>query len=285
MARKLFCEINPLTYKISAEKEIFKRRIKDLCKNLFSNIKLAKTKSNEMLPVLIKTHKSLIRRKFNNVNMHLQENKAKSLSIAAPKITGILIKPKETFSFWTLVGRTSKKKGYLEGVVISNGKPSSGIGGGMCQFTNLLHWMILHTDLEITEHHHHNGLDLFPDFKRQIPFGAGTSIVHNYLDYRAKNNTDKTYQIIVYTTDEYLCGEIRCTEPLDVKIHIREEEAYFYELDGEMIRHNKIYKKVIDKSTGNTVYDKLLLENNAKVMYDKEFINKAMIKPQSEMLN
>lgn len=271
--RKLFCEISPLTYNISMEKERLKRHIK----NLISNVKLAKTRSKEPLPILVKKHKSLIRRKLNNVDIHLQENKAKSLSIAAPKVTNVLIKPGETFSFWKLVGRTSKRKGYLEGVTISNGKPDSGVGGGMCQFTNLLHWMILHTDLEIVEHHHHNELDLFPDFKRQIPFGTGTSIVYNYLDYRVKNNTDRIYQIIVYTTEEYLCGEIRCNKPLEIKIHIREEEAYFYEQDNEIIRHNKIYRKVVNKLTGNTIDDKLLLENNAKVVYDRELINKDLI--------
>ena len=267
--RKLFCEISPLTYRISTEKEIIKRRIV----NSFANIKFAKTKSGELLPVVIKKHKSLMRRKLNNTDMQLQENKAINLSIAVPQVNTILIRPNETFSFWKLVGRTSKRKGYLDGVTIANGNPTPGIGGGMCQFTNLLHWMILHTDLDIIEHHHHNMLDLFPDFQRQIPFGTGTSIVYNYLDYRAKNNTNKTYQIIIYTTDEHLCGEIRCNESLPIKIHVREEDAYFYEQDGEMIRHNKIYRKVINKRTGNVVEDVLLLENNSKVMYDTQFIN------------
>jgi len=274
MARKLFCEISPLTYAISMEKERLKRHIA----NLFAGVRLAKRKSAERLPALIKKHNSLIRRKFNNVDVHLQENKAKSLGIAAPRVTDLLIRPGETFSFWKLVGRPTRRKGYLDGVTIANGQPVAGLGGGMCQFTNLLHWMILHTELDIAEHHHHNGLDLFPDFKRQIPFGTGTSIVYNYLDYRAKNNSVRTYQLIVYVTDEYLCGEIRCDEALPVKIHIREEDAFFYEQDGDMRRHNKIYRRVVDKVTGNTISDTLLLENDAKVMYDRSFIDESMIK-------
>lgn len=274
MGRRLFCEISPVTYRISQEKEIFKRKLKDLLKRG----KIAKVKSEEKLPFIIKEHKSLIRRKLNNVDLILQENKAKSLAISAPLVNGILIKPGKTFSFWSLVGRCSKKKGYLEGVTISNGKPVKGIGGGMCQFTNLIHWMILHTNLDIIEHHHHNGLDLFPDFNRQIPFGTGTSIVYNYLDYRVKNNTNITYQLIVYVTDEYLCGEIRASNPLDIKVHVREEDAYFFEEEGEMYRHNKIYRKVIDKRTGNTLEDKMLLENMAKTMYSKDFIDKDKIR-------
>ena len=274
MKRKLFCEISPLTYKISRVKEITKRHMK----NIVSNTKLAKTKDKEMLPVLLKKHKSLIRRKLNNVDLQLQENKAKNLSLACPKVTNILIKPGETFSFWKLVGELTEKGGYLNGVTIKNGYPNSDVGGGMCQFTNLIHWLVLHVDLDIVEHHHHNGLDLFPDYKRQIPFGTGTSIVYNYLDYRFKNNTNKTYQLITYTTNEYLCGEIRTTEPLDIKIHIREEEAYFYEQDNKYYRHNKIYRKVIDKVTGNIKEDKLILENHAKVMYDYELIDKEKLR-------
>lgn len=272
--RKLFCEISPMAYKISREKEILKRKTKDFMKGN----KFAEQKSEEKLEYLLKEHNSLIRRKLGNVNSELQNNKAKNLAISAPLISNILIKPNETFSFWHLVGRCTPKKGYLDGVTISNGLPTAGIGGGMCQFTNLIHWMVLHTDLTIVEHHHHNGLDLFPDFNRQIPFGTGTSIVYNYLDYRFKNNTDKTYQIICYTNDEHLCGEIRCNKPIDIKVHVREEDAYFFEKDGQMYRHNKIYRKVIDKRTGNTIEDKLLLENNAKTMYSKEFISEDKIK-------
>jgi len=274
MARKLFCEISPTTYRISREKEIIKRKLKDF----FYNKNLASTKSEELLPHLIRKHKSLIRRKLNNVDLQLQENKAKNLSLSAPLVNKILIRPSETFSFWKLVGRCSKKKGYLEGLTISNGLPNQGIGGGICQFTNLIHWMVLHTNLDIIEHHHHNKLDLFPDFNRQIPFGTGTSIAYNNLDYRFKNNTDITFQLITYTTDEYLCGEIRSSHALDIKAHIREEDAYFFEEEGIMYRHNKLYKKIIDKRTGKTIDDKMILENKSKIMYPREFIDKEKIK-------
>lgn len=118
MKRKLFCEISPLTYKISMEKEIFLRHIKDI----FSNNKLANNKIEDKLPIVIYKHNSLIRRKLGNVNMELQENKAKNLSLAAPKLNGIIIKSGETFSFWHLVGRCLEKEGYKEGLTIAKGK-------------------------------------------------------------------------------------------------------------------------------------------------------------------
>ena len=280
MARKLFCELGPLAYRISHQKEIVRRRLRDIAETE----RYAAAKSQDELPILIQKHKSLIRRALNNVDMTLQENKAKSLGLAAPKVSHVLIRPGEVFSFWRLVGSCSRRKGYLDGVTISNGNPTKGVGGGMCQFTNLLHWMFLHTNLDVVEHHHHNGLDLFPDFNRQIPFGTGTSIVYNYLDYRVKNNTDMTFQVIVYTTDEYLCGEIRAERPMEEKIHIREEDAHFFEEDGALYRHNKIYRRVVDKRTGNTLEDKLLLSNTAKTMYGKEFVPPEKIRPSAQAL-
>lgn len=168
-------------------------------------------------PVVVYAHKSLIRRTLGTVDQKLQENKAVNLSLAAPRVNGVLIRPGETFSFWRMVGPCTARRGYLPGLTISKGETACGVGGGMCQFTNLLHWMVLHTPLVITEHHHHDGYDLFPDFGRTIPFGTGTSILYNYLDYRFYNPTEQTFQILVHTDEIYLCGELRAEHALPYK--------------------------------------------------------------------
>jgi len=200
--------------------------------------------------------------------MDLQENKAVNLALAAPLVSNVLIYPGETFSFWKLVGKTSAKKGYKEGLQISNFEPSQGIGGGMCQFTNLIHWMVLHTPFEITEHHHHDGMDLFPDFNRQIPFGTGTSIFYNYLDYRFKNNTDITFQLIVYTTEEYLCGELRSEKELPVSYHVKAENERFVKEGEDVFRLGEVYRITNDKKTGKVLSKELIRSNHAKTMYD-----------------
>ncbi|MCL2362975.1 MAG: VanW family protein [Defluviitaleaceae bacterium] len=147
MNRRLFCEISPLTYAISVRKMRVLRHVKNL------TAKFAKTKAPS-LPTLIYKHESLIRRKLGDVDMQLQENKAVNLSLAAPKINSVIIRPGEVFSFWKLVGPCTKGKGYKEGLTISRSKASKDIGGGMCQFSNLIHWLVLHSPLEIVEHHH-----------------------------------------------------------------------------------------------------------------------------------
>ena len=267
--RKTFSEISPLTYKISA----LKCRLIRYIKNLFSIQKFAKIKSSELLPILIYEHNSLIRRQLGNVDLQLQENKAINLKLASEKITNIIIKPNETFSFWYLVGSCSEKKGYLEGMSLKKGNVSKAIGGGLCQLSNLIHWMVLHTPLEIVEHHHHDGIDLFPDYGRQVPFGTGTSVGYNYIDYRFKNTTDNTYQLIIYTTEKYLCGELRATERLSVKYHIVVENEYFTQEGKSVYRNNVIYRNCINIKTGNLLSKELIKTNHAKVMYDTSNIN------------
>lgn len=276
--RKLFCEISPLAYSLSRQKCIALRRIRDFV----SRTKFAHIQSDAVLPVLIYSHNSLIRRKLGNTEMGLQENKAVNLSLAAPKVNRIMIYPGETFSFWRLVGPDSEKRGYREGLTIANGRPSKGIGGGLCQFTNLIHWMVLHTELTIVEHHHHDGIDLFPDFKRQIPFGTGTSIVYNYLDYRFLNRTDRTYQLLVWSDGEYLRGELRADTPQSVSYHIHAEEEFFSEEDGAVYRNGLVYRDTIDKRTGSRLTSELIRRNHARVMYDTSDL---VIRPIGELNN
>lgn len=263
MSRPLFCQLSPMCYRLSVQKERFRRRLSDY----FSSQNFAQTFSEMPLATVIYRHRSLIRRRLGNVDLMLQDNKAVNLSLAAPKINGILIKPGETFSFWHLVGNCSAKRGYKEGLVIKDGQTKSGVGGGMCQFTNLLHWLILHSPLTITEHHHHDQFDLFPDYGRQVPFGVGTSIAYNYLDYRFRNDTTDTYQLLVSVDDEYLQGQLLAQRPLAVNYHIQVEDEHFTKEAEQIYRNSRIYRACIDKITGNTIHRQLIKTNHAKVLY------------------
>ena len=264
MKRKLFCEISPFTYRLSMEKEILKRHLKDYRQKT----RFAKERTETSLPALIYRHSSLIRRRLGNVNMQLQENKATNLALAVSHIDGLIIRPGETFSVWRQIGRTTKRKGYKEGLTIAKGQPSQGIGGGLCQLSNLIHWMVLHSELTITEHHHHDGLDLFPDFGRQIPFGTGTSISYNYLDYRVKNETANTYQLRLWVDGEHLHGELRAAEQQPHTFHIHAENEYFSREQGIVYRNGEVYRDTVERSTGRIINSQLIRTNHAKVMYE-----------------
>ncbi len=273
MSRKLFCDINPTCYRISLEKEIFKRHIK----NVVSKDKIAKTKSKEILPNIVKSHSSILIRKLNGVDLQLQYNKVTNIELACKKVNGLIIHPGETFSYWSTIGRPTKHKGYKDGLVIGHGKMISGVGGGLCQMGNMIHYMVLNSPLEVTELHHHSDA-LFPDERRRVPFGTGTSVSYNRVDYRFKNTTDQDVQILVWIQDGELCGELRSEREFPYRYKLVEENHHFKKENDKYYRISQVYRLVIDRKTNETIRKELILDNHSEVMYDYDLIPKDQIR-------
>lgn len=268
MGRKLFCDISPACYKISVWKCCRIREIKDF----FSREKFAAQKSSDLLPNVVKGHTSVLVRRLAGVDLRLQENKVTNIALAAAKINGIIVRPGETFSFWRTVGKTAEKQGYKEGLVIyRGGKLGSGIGGGLCQMANMVHWLVLNSPLTVTELHHHSDA-LFPDERRRVPFGTGTSVLNNYIDYRFKNTTDQTVQLVTWIEDGELCGELRSERQYPCRYKLYEENNRFVEENGKWYRLSKVWRSVIDRATGEELRRELILDNHSLVMYDPVLI-------------
>lgn len=207
------------------------------------------------------SHRTPLYRRLKDVDMWLQENKVKNLHLALIKVDGITIGPGETFSYWRTIGNPTRRKGYADGMVLHYGKFRYGPGGGLCQLSNMIFWMALHTPLTITERHRHS-YDVFPDVNRTQPFGSGATCVYNYRDLMITNNTKETYQLRLWLDDTHLNGEIRS----DIRPY-KEYEVYEknheirHEYWGGYIRHNEIWKK-----SGSS--EEFVCENNAIMMYE-----------------
>ena len=277
MGRKLFCDISPTTYKISVKKEIMLRHIK----NIISKEKIAKTHSNKELPNIVKSHSSILIRKLAGVDLRLQENKVTNIMLACNKINGIIIHPGETFSYWSTVGPARKKDGYKEGLVIGRNGMTSGYGGGLCQMANMIHWLVLNSPLEVTELHHHSDT-LFPDERRRVPFGTGTSVCYNNVDYRFKNNTDQDVQILVWCENGELCGELRSEREYPCRYKLVEENHHFKKEGDKYFRISQVYRIVIDGLTNEELYRELILDNHSAVMYDYALIPKDQIRDDKD---
>ena len=277
MGRKLFCDISPMTYKISVKKEIMLRHIK----NIISKEKIAKTHSNKELPNIVKSHSSILIRKLAGVDLRLQENKITNIMLACNKINGLIIHPGETFSYWSTVGPTGKKYGYKEGLVIGRKGMTSGYGGGLCQMANMIHWLVLNSPLEVTELHHHSDA-LFPDERRRVPFGTGTSVCYNNVDYRFKNNTDQDVQILVWCENGELCGELRSEREYPCRYKLVEENHHFKKEGDKYYRISQVYRIVIDRLTNEELYKELILDNHSAVMYDYALIPKDQIRDDND---
>ena len=273
MGRKLFCDISPTTHKISMKKEIMVRHFK----NIVSKEKIAKTHSKEELPNIVKSHSSILIRKLVGVDLKLQENKVTNIMLACQKINGIIIHPGETFSFWSTVGQAGEKQGYKEGLVIGRKGLAAGYGGGLCQMANMIHWLVLNSPLEVTELHHHSDA-LFPDERRRVPFGTGTSVCYNNIDYRFKNNTDQDVQILVWCENGELCGELRTEREYPYRYKLVEENHHFRKEGDQYFRISQVYRIVIDRLTNKEIAKELILDNHSGVLYDYSLIPKDQIR-------
>jgi vancomycin resistance protein VanW len=259
--KKLLCQRHPFLYYLSVRQKIFMRYL-----NWCAKRKKYCSAKAEDLPVCIKRHQSLLVRRLGDSSLRLQFNKIKNLEIAVPKIDGILIRPGEIFSFWKIIGLPTRRKGYVEGMQLSMGEVKEGIGGGLCQLSNLLYWMVLHTPLTITERHHH-GFDPFPDNNRTLPFGSGATVFYNYIDLQFKNETPYTFQIRVNLSERHIKGQVRCEYRLPFSRHIFEKNHAFIKIGDEYFRKNEIWRQHFDVQTGNLMQTELVAENFVKVKY------------------
>ncbi len=221
----------------------------------------------EKYPYIIFKHSTPLIRKLHGVDMQLQYNKITNLRLAAQKLNGIVIKTGETFSYWKLIGKTSYKKGYLDGMVLcSDGTFMAGVGGGLCQLSNLIYWMTLHTALTVTERYRHSH-DVFPDSNRTQPFGTGATCSYNSLDLQIYNNSSTDYQLMLYLTEEHLVGEWRSSEDSIYKYEVYEKEHSITPgMFGGYIRNNIIYRKIYDNL--GLIKDEYITENHAYMIYN-----------------
>ena len=266
--RKQFCELGPTCYKIALQKEILRRHVQDLlCRDTF-----AKQTGGEKLPVLIAEYHSYQIKTGPGIDPVLQRNKLENIRIAAAKMNGTTIHPGEVFSFWRLVGKVTKRKGYRDGRVLVETKLQAGLGGGLCNLVNTLHLLVMHSPLEVTEFHSHSDA-LAPDHDGvHVPFSAGTSISYNSVDYRFRNCTDQDIQLLLWVEGEELYGELRGEKEIPTRYTLTEEDHHFRKEGEKYFRISKIYRNTIDKATGELLKKELVLDNHSEVLFDYSLI-------------
>ncbi|WP_307861554.1 VanW family protein [Nocardioides xinjiangensis] len=219
------------------------------------------------LPVRVKQHGSLLLRELDPARRHLQHNKVTNLRLAARRLDGIVVGPGETFSFNRVVGSCTRRKGYLDGMTLADGAAGSGVGGGICQLANLVHWMVLHSPLTVVERSEHS-FDPFPDRGRVLPWGVGCSIVYNYVDLVVRNDTDRPFQLRAWVGERYLHGQLRTDERLPHSYRVEARGEQFLRRDGRVFRRNQVWRRVLDRRSGEQIGEELVRTNCALVVYE-----------------
>lgn len=273
--RRLFCEISPTTYYISLQKERLKRWVQ----NRLSNIRFADVRQADHLPVTVASHEGDMIKRGPGIDPQLQSNKADNIRLACSRIDGVVIRPGETFSFWHLVGRTSRSNGFAEGRVLVNGRLQAGVGGGLCNLANTICLVMLHSPMTIVELHHHSDA-LAPDPGGiRHPYSAGTSVNYNFIDLRFRNDTQQPVQLRTWCDGDILRAELLTTVPFPTTYRLAEEDHHFHlEEDGKFYRLSRIYRETYDRATGRLIQRELNWRNHSEVMFDYGLIPKEQIR-------
>ncbi|MBN2027687.1 MAG: VanW family protein [Actinobacteria bacterium] len=199
------------------------------------------------------------------IEPRLQKGKERNVAIASRAIDRTVLEAGQVFSYHRLVGRPSRWRGFRSGLQLLRDEESEGIGGGLCQISNMLFQLAAEAGMLIVERHRH-GLDLFPDHVRTAPFGCGATVRYNYNDLRFENPLPYAVIVNLQIVDEQLRGSIAAPCEPDFEVLLEERDHRFYRDNGWRMRENKIYR-VIASRDGMAIKEELLAHNRCRVMY------------------
>jgi vancomycin resistance protein VanW len=214
----------------------------------FDNHHYAEQRQSEALPFQVFNTSSLMINESSGFDMQYQINKVHNLKLAAQTLNHLLIKPGETFSFWQLVRYADRAVPYKDGLSFSDGKITGSYGGGLCQISNLLFWMFLHTPLTIAERHGHT-VEMFPSTTEALPCGTDATIIEGWRDLKVKNETGYTFQLALSFDHQYMHGCVLSDEPPTEDYQIFNQEVSYYQEGGKAYRHASVNCTKTDRKT------------------------------------
>lgn len=136
------------------------------------------------------------------------ENKIHNIRLSGDRVSSVMIKPGEVFSFWEAVGSPSKKGGFKEGRNIVDGKLQRGYGGGLCQLSGIIYYLVLQLGFPVLERHNHS-VDIYNEETRFAPLGSDATVVYGYKDLRFENNFDQLFRFEFDVNQERIVAIIR----------------------------------------------------------------------------
>ncbi len=146
-------------------------------------------------------------------------NRSTNISLVASTINGKVLLPGETFSFNTIVGNTTKEKGYKLATSYINGKMAQDYGGGVCQVNTTLYNAVLRANLEVLERRNHSYIVSYVDI------GTDATIAYPTTDFKFKNNRNYAVKIVASAKNGILKIDI---------LGVKEETEYEVLIESEI---------------------------------------------------
>jgi len=198
-------------------------------------------------------------------DIEYQFNKVHNLKLAAGTIDHIVINPGETFSFYQLVRFADKHIPYKDGLTLIDGKIVGTYGGGLCQLSNMLFWMFLHTPLTIVERHGH-AVQAIPPGAENLPQGTDAAVNEGWLDLKVRNDTLARYQVVITFDDDCMYGKVLTDHAPSLSYEVFNKEIAYFEKKGRVFQTVSVWQRMLDKKTSR-IQERFLYNNTCQIGY------------------
>ncbi|WP_419992628.1 VanW family protein [Streptomyces boninensis] len=143
------------------------------------------------------------------VNFPAAPYRTKNVGRAAELINRSVVLPGDTWSFNRTVGERTKANGFVEGVMIYDGKYAKGTGGGVSAVATTVYNAIFFAGVDPVEHHAH------AFYIERYPEGREATVAWGTIDLRFKNNSDNAIYIQAAATEKSITISFLGTKKYD----------------------------------------------------------------------
>jgi vancomycin resistance protein YoaR len=157
-------------------------------------------------------------------------DRTKNLKKAAAIVTGMVVKPGETFSLNDALGHRSAETGWYSAGVVVAGQSTNGIGGGLSQFSTTLYNASHLAGMDDVEHQPHS------NWFSRYPKGREATIWEGQIDNKFKNNTP--YGVVLNAWVDSKLG-----------VHVQLWSTHYWDVDAKIgTPTNYTSPRTIDKT-------------------------------------
>lgn len=123
-----------------------------------------------------------------------EEPRTDNIRLSSAKINGTVLKPGDTFSFNTVVGKRTIANGFKEAPEYAYGELVPGIGGGVCQTSTTVYIAAVTANLQITKRQKHSVPVNYTEG------GQDATVADGRIDFKFRNNTEGNVYITAHVT-------------------------------------------------------------------------------------
>lgn len=225
----------------------------------------ARTQRKTLLPSEIFAKTEPMINPDSGYDIRYQYNKVHNLQVAAAKLHGLVIRPGETFSFCLAIKDADRETPYKDGLSLVGNEIKGEYGGGLCQLSNLLYWLFLHTQLTIVERHGH-GTEAVTPADPDMLAGIDATIAEGWLDLKVRNETSHVYQLSVTFDSDDICGKILADTDRCFDYELYNPSKKYIRQNGQVIEKSILARRRTNRFSGQTV-EEILYANTCIIEY------------------